>query len=195
MNAGIPVLFRTYYSPLVEHDSEDCTIWQAACATSSTPELFSPIVIGRDQTYVDGRLGCSNPTKRVLDEAETLCPGRKVALILSVGTGHLQTISLASSSMDQVFSQIAGDCERMHNDMESHFRFHPDLYLRLSVEQGMQNVDYAQAPEAVLAIVETHTNIYLRTAGTIARLKRAAANIHSATGKLPIDILSASSSR
>ncbi|KAJ7106876.1 acyl transferase/acyl hydrolase/lysophospholipase, partial [Mycena crocata] len=66
MNAHIPVLFRSYDSP--QEPAIDCAIWEAARATSATPQLFKPIEIWngvRKQRYVDGGIGNNNPTSLV----------------------------------------------------------------------------------------------------------------------------------
>src|SRR5882672_7382832 len=73
MNARIPRLFRTYKTP--EFQSPNCTIWEAARATSATPTFFKRIVID-GEPFVDGGMGRNNPINQVLEEAELMFPGR-----------------------------------------------------------------------------------------------------------------------
>jgi len=67
---GIPVLFRIYQyrgTQAVIRTPEGCKIWQAARATSAAPTFFKRIKIGRKQEYIDGGMGCNNPSEVVLD--------------------------------------------------------------------------------------------------------------------------------
>lgn len=185
MNAGIPILLRTYTSAGAVH--EECTVWQAARATSALPNLFEPVLLGRGQRYIDGGLGCSNPTKWVLDEAAALFPGRKVASVISIGTGHPQTISLTNSNMAQTLERIAWDCEATHEAIESHFRYHQSVYRRFSVQQGVQNTDSTQFSE--IAVVEAHTNAYILRRATDTQLAEAASDLIAAEGKVPVEHL------
>src|SRR5271154_3147452 len=67
MAAGIPHLFRSYQAP--KNQTFNCTIWEAARATSAAPTFFEQIVIGEpgsSLSYVDGGMGCNNPIAQVL---------------------------------------------------------------------------------------------------------------------------------
>ena len=55
--------------------------------------------------------------------------------------------------------QIATNCERTAEETERRFKSSPNVYFRLNVEQGMQNVTLAQWDK--LGEVATHTNQYL----------------------------------
>ena len=91
MDANIPVLFRTYPS---RETHSGCKIWEAARATSAAPTFFKRIEIGREQPFIDGGMGRNNPSKVVLDEANTLFKARPVGCLVSIGTGHTGTISI-----------------------------------------------------------------------------------------------------
>ncbi|KAF8573609.1 FabD/lysophospholipase-like protein [Ramaria rubella] len=119
-----PRLFRTYETP--KYATFNCTIWEAARATSAAPTFFKRIVIGppgSSEHYIDGGIGCNNPIKQVLEEAEVIFPGRKVACIISIGTGQPQTIGMPPPSLFQrvlpldviqVLRSISTDCEQTH---------------------------------------------------------------------------------
>jgi patatin-like phospholipase/acyl hydrolase len=71
MSANIPVLLRTYQS----HEAQlSCEVWEAARATSAAPIFFKHIEMGNSQPFIDGGLGCNNPSKLVLDEAKQYFP-------------------------------------------------------------------------------------------------------------------------
>ncbi|KAG8678835.1 hypothetical protein FRC08_017442 [Ceratobasidium sp. 394] len=86
LNAGIPRIFRSYQG--ISNQMPDCTIWGALCASTAYPELFKPIDIGEaylKESFVDGGLGCSNPTAHVLAETKALFPGRRVSTVICIG--------------------------------------------------------------------------------------------------------------
>ncbi|KAH8834490.1 hypothetical protein DL96DRAFT_1810747 [Flagelloscypha sp. PMI_526] len=160
-NAGHPRLFRTYRSR--SNPSPDCTICEAIRATTALPGLFTPIVI-RDkhlsETFVGGELRWNNPTDELTREAAREFQGRHVACIISIGSGHPGHLSLAKG-LAELFPRIALDCERLNDDMERRFGNAPDVFWRLSVEQGMQNlaVDLSN-----LEAMVSHTYSYLQGA-------------------------------
>ena len=83
--AGIPVIFRTY--PVGTNEMFNCTIWEAARATSAAPTIFKSIEIGGPgtrQLYIDGGVGLNNPTRQVIVEAESAFPGRMGACIVII---------------------------------------------------------------------------------------------------------------
>jgi hypothetical protein len=168
MTAGIPVLFRTYPAP--KNETFDCTIWEAARATTAAPTFFKQMVIhepGSRQPYVDGGLGCNNPTAQVLEEAELIFPARRVACIISIGTGQAKAISIPKTTLPVVpieiieaMKAIATDCEVTAQAMAKRFRNTSNFYFRFNVEQGLQEVTLAQWER--LDEVTAHTRHYLK---------------------------------
>ena len=66
---GYPVLLRTYHSASVP---VEYTIWEATRATSAVPTFFPPTKF-RNPTgggFIDGGIGCNNPTETLIKEAE-----------------------------------------------------------------------------------------------------------------------------
>jgi len=166
MNANIPVLFRTYKS---HEPHSDCKIWEAARATSAAPAFFKHINIGRAQPYIDGGLGRNNPSRVVLDEAKALFGARHIGCLVSIGTGHVETISIKKSwglcqivptDISNTLRAIANDCEDTHESMLRLFEQLPTTYFRLNVEQGLQGSKLSEWER--LSKVEAHTAQYLR---------------------------------
>jgi hypothetical protein len=170
LNAGKPVLFRTYRVP--KNASFDCTIWEAARATSAAPTIFKRIVIGGPgsrQPYIDGGVGLNNPTQHILQEAELIFPDRYVACIISIGTGQAGTISIEKPGLFQqvvpldvikAMTAIATDCETVSEAMALRFQNNPGVYFRFNVAQGMQGIKLAQWDQ--LDEVAAHTLQYLK---------------------------------
>ena len=167
--AGTPSLFRTYRAP--KNQSFDCTIWEAARATTATPTFFKQIVIGTlgsSQPYVDGGLGCNNPVMVVLEEAILMFPSRYLSCIISIGTGQAQTIQIPPPTWLQqmlpfdvvtAMQGIATDCERNAQDMMRRFQNTQNFYFRFNVEQGLQEVRLDQWER--LDEVTAHTGQYM----------------------------------
>src|SRR6267143_6345722 len=96
MNANIPILFRSYQS----HESHSgCKIWEAARATSAAPTFFKHIEIGNKQYFIDGGLGCNNPSRVVLDEAEALFGTCQIGCLVSIGTGQAATTNINTPAL------------------------------------------------------------------------------------------------
>jgi hypothetical protein len=166
MNAGVPVLLRTYTSP--REPSVDCTIWEAARATSAAPTFFKGMKIG-SQIYIDGVMGLNNPTQWLLEEVKHVFPDRHLSCLISIGTGKGDTIALPKQSFFQrnfipidvikAIQRIATDCEEKHEQVMRLFENNPNVYFRFNVEQGMQTVSLSDWEK--LANVEAHTTNYL----------------------------------
>jgi predicted acylesterase/phospholipase RssA len=170
LTAAIPHRFRSYR--VRKHRTFNCKVWEAARATSATPTFFKRIEIGEPGTskpYIDGGLGCNNPISQVLEEAELVFSTRKVACVISVGTGKAETIAIPTPSLLQqvlpldvvnAMRGIATDCERSAQEVARRFQGMPNVYFRFNVEQGMQTIGLEQWEQ--LDGVATHTDQYMR---------------------------------
>jgi predicted acylesterase/phospholipase RssA len=171
LNISSPRLFRTYM--VRENRSYNCSIWQAARATSAAPTFFTRIRIGEkdmEEEFIDGGLGCNNPVKQVLEEAEAAFGSNHyVTCIISIGSGQAGVIGLKSPDafqkalpldLIQVLRQIATDCESAAEDIERHFKNISNMYFRFNVEQGMQGVTLAEGDK--LGEVTQHTMQYIQ---------------------------------
>jgi predicted acylesterase/phospholipase RssA len=169
MTVAGPRLFRTYQVP--KNQSFDCTIWEAARATTATPTFFKGIEIGGPgwkERFIDGTLSGNNPIRQVFEEAELIFPTGRVVCAISIGTGQAQTITIPKpdffqrilpSDVVNAVVQIATHCEHTAEETERRFKSSPNVYFRLNVEQGMQNITLAQWDR--LGEVATHMNQYL----------------------------------
>lgn len=169
MNAKIPSIFRSYQAP--KNQMADCAIWEALRATSAHPDLFKSIEIGQPnmrESFVDGGLGCNNPLAHILAEAKLAFPDRNVACIISIGTGHGGTIHIPKpnlfwrvlpSNATATMKSLATDCEQVAQEMAARFHDTKDIYFRLNVDQGMQNIDISDW--GCLGEANAHTRAYM----------------------------------
>ncbi|KAJ7440005.1 hypothetical protein FB451DRAFT_142118 [Mycena latifolia] len=176
LNAGIPELFRSYDTP--EEPAFDCKIWEAARATSATPGLFKPMEIGQGGVrpkYVGGGVWNNNPTSLVVAEAEKMYPSQPVILVVSIGSGHPDTIQIPRSPSLTAFAKalksIATDCERIHEDNARRFCSSPNTYFRLNVLQGLQG--FEQQHWGRSGEVSAHSSVYLGTEDAKSKLTSA----------------------
>ncbi|GLI81004.1 hypothetical protein PoHVEF18_009373 [Penicillium ochrochloron] len=161
-----PRLFRTYR--VRENPSYNCTIWEACRATSAAPSYFESIKIGDDgeqETFVDGGLGYNNPVEQVLGEARRIFPGRKVACVVSIGTGVASAIAFPDSPktslvhLIKALKNMATESDTMAEKTHRRFQNVKDTYFRFSVDRGLQGVgleEWKQLPN-----VRTFTTEYL----------------------------------
>ncbi|KAG9100997.1 hypothetical protein FS749_011080 [Ceratobasidium sp. UAMH 11750] len=168
LNAGIPVMFRSYDA--VANQVPDCAIWELLCATMAHPELFESVDIGEPpmrMSFVDAGLGCCNPTAHVLAEAKAIYPDGHLACVISLDAGHPSTIQIPKSRPFQrllpskvlaAMRDIAVDSERVAQEMATRFGQVTDVYFRLDVNQGMQNVKMSEWEK--LSEVAAHTRAY-----------------------------------
>jgi hypothetical protein len=175
---SFPHLFRTYKAR--KNRTFDCTIWEAARATSAMRTFFKPIVIGSpgiSQPFVDGGIGCNNPIKQVLDEAEHVFPGRSPSCIISIGAGQAQTINIQSADVVTALQGMAEECEITAQEIARRFRDRSNLYFRFNVEQGLQAVGIAQWER--LDDVNAHTARYIRLADVDRKLDAVVPALHT----------------
>ncbi|KAJ7697704.1 FabD/lysophospholipase-like protein [Mycena rosella] len=193
LRANIPVLFRTYDSP---HDpAASCTIWEAARATSAAPTFFKRIDIGTGasaEPFIDGGVGRNNPTDILLEEAQLLFPNRRVACVLSIGTGQMKPGSIPRPSLFQrvlptdvvrAMAAIAIDCETTNQEMLKRFAGTRGVYFRFNVDQGMQTIKlgaWDRLPE-----VTAHTKQYVKEEGVKQQLAEAVNALKQGVGVLP----------
>jgi predicted acylesterase/phospholipase RssA len=194
MTAGIPRLFRTYKAPA--HANPNCTIWEAARATSAAPTFFDRITIselGIGQPFIDGGLGRNNPTAQVLEEAKLIFGSRQVACIVSIGTGQTHPPGIPPPNVFQrvvpldvvrALQGIATDCDGTAQEISRRFTGTTNVYFRFNVEQGLQNVGIAQWER--LAEVMAHTGAYMSMAEVDQSLT---AVVHALQGKPKVGLV------
>ncbi|KAG6874980.1 hypothetical protein C0992_005698, partial [Termitomyces sp. T32_za158] len=122
-----PRLFRSYL--VGANQGYNCTIVEAACATTATPGLFKHMVItdgSISETFIGGNLGFNNPSKLVLEEAESVFGhSAQVACLVSIGAGQLGPLSLQHSdtkSMLNILGKIATNSEKAAEELMSQYK-------------------------------------------------------------------------
>ncbi|KAH8813828.1 hypothetical protein DL96DRAFT_1561220 [Flagelloscypha sp. PMI_526] len=186
-NAGHPRLFRNY--PSRSNPSIDCMLWEAARATLAMPDLFEPIVIGDSslrETFVGGEARWNNPTNELTKEATHIFKDRRIACIVSIGSGHPGHMSFAQG-LTELFPRIALDCERVADDMERRFGNTPEVFWRLSVEQGLQHLENDLSNLDALA---SHTRSYLQSARTTRSIDALLQDLIRRPERIPVDGIS-----
>jgi patatin-like phospholipase/acyl hydrolase len=146
-----PTLFRTYY--VAKTKEQNCSIWEAARATSATPNLFKRIKIGLPGSavdYVDARLGCNNPIKQVVAEASRVFgDDAHFACVLNIGTGQVGSVKYHEPDVFQrwlpvaivkILEKIITDSERTAEEMSQMATNSSGLYHRLDVGRGSSSV-------------------------------------------------------
>lgn len=195
LNAPTPTLFRTYEPR--QGRFIDCMIWEAARATSAAPTFFKPIEIdnghGVRSRYTDGCIGTNNPTDVVLREASEIFPDRKIACIISIGTGKPKNTMLARPSifwrnMPRVdvalaIVDIAGDCEKIAEATEHRFSNTPNIYFRFNVDRGMEEINLGDWER--LDVVDNVTEIYVKSTKVSKAMGDAAAALRARHGATP----------
>lgn len=161
----------------------------------SIPSLFLPTTIGprlRQQEFVGGALGASNPTRELLNEATAVFGReRRVAQIISLGTGVSRVISLDSSDgqaeVDQIIQNLATDCEAVAKELSTRL-FAVDAYLRLNVDRGMEYI--SMMDWTILGTIESHTSAYVETPAVTEAIEVSQRCLQSRIGSISLSQLS-----
>ena len=170
-HAAGPTLFRSY--DVAKNREHNCTIWEAARATSAAPTFFKRIKIGPPGSgieYVDAGMGYNNPVKEVIDEAARVFgEDAAIAGIVSIGTGQSGGVGLAKPDVFQkwlptnlinALKEIATDSGRVAEEMERKYKYIPGLYNRLDVDRGLASVSLDEWKK--LGDVRAYTKNYMR---------------------------------
>jgi len=171
-NAAAPALLRTYF--VRDNENLDCFIWEAARATTAAPTFFKSISIrgpdGISEEFTDGGLKWNNPVKVVIEEgAKVFGDKRRVACVVSIGTGHQSAIGLRDADWYQallpknvidLLKNLATDSEEKASECEKQYGHLPGLYYRFNVEHGLENVSLNEWEK--ISEVKAHTKAYLQ---------------------------------
>jgi Patatin-like phospholipase len=98
------VLLRSYK---LDGTEIQCTILEAARATSAAPTYFPEMKIGRDY-YVDGGITSNNPAGEAVYEAGRIWENRNIGCLVSIGTGLMEPISGATRTKEQFGNRFGG---------------------------------------------------------------------------------------
>jgi hypothetical protein len=135
-------MLRSYRTP--HQLTHDATVIQALRASWATPGLMPPLLIGppgREEKIFSAAYGYNNPIQEVIKEAFNMFgPDTRVALLLSLGSGHRGVISLSDpmQGFQRVGARMMKDAEIIAEDIENRLG-HLGIYYRLSVDRGLEN--------------------------------------------------------
>ena len=161
-----PVLMRSYtHDTAVESlSTSECTIWQAARATSAAATFFDPTRIER-QEYVDGATGLNNPVESVFEEARYIWPDAmtRIQCIVSIGTGA-PDLKDFGDNMKEVINTLKAISTETEETEKRFFKNHQQYglggrYFRFNVEHGLGNVELDEHEK--VAKIESATEFYL----------------------------------
>ena len=171
-----PQALRTYLSKYEE--ATNCTIWQAARATSATPTFFNPIEIGDPpKCFIAAGLGFNNPGQAIRLEAGQIWGDvfgnldykTSIGCFLSIGTGFTKIARLGKAEtvmnkvsqklqlpLDalEVMKAIVSRTEPVAQQLEFDF-LHTPIYHRLNVEQGLQAVELFEHEKLSCIVADT----------------------------------------
>jgi hypothetical protein len=128
----------------------------------------------------------------LLKEANSLFgKDRRVAQILSIGTGLSHVLSLESSTREAGFNQLvnglAADCEMVAQELHARL-YNVQAYLRLNVDRGMENVVMEDWSE--LGDIASHTGAYIVVTSVSESLDTSLRNLRGRVGTVTLGQLS-----
>ncbi|EOD27102.1 hypothetical protein EMIHUDRAFT_205017 [Emiliania huxleyi CCMP1516] len=114
---------RSYANPGAIDGESDWPIEDLVLATTAAPGLFPPVERG-GKVFVDGAVVANNPTKLAIREARRRWPGRRIGIIVSLGTGQMRQAqapiartSSPASYWIPAMLDMAFDSNRTHADV------------------------------------------------------------------------------
>ncbi|KAH8795954.1 hypothetical protein DL96DRAFT_1192710 [Flagelloscypha sp. PMI_526] len=163
---SIPALFRTYESRKPK-DNIACELWQVFRATTADLGMgtFAEVFIN-GKRYSGTSFKNGNPTQELTTELRQRFPDHQVALLLSLGSGYPQTISLppgTSKDVEETLKALNKDCEETHQKMSRswHQLSRSGPYHRLNVAQGMQDMENKSYSADIIGEVVAHSEQYM----------------------------------
>lgn len=184
-----PYLFRSYMSPRLDYPSkrklenipvrnagsrDHYPIWMVARATSAAPGYLRKVKI-EGRLFVDGGLGCNNPSLELYQEIKFLYGRAANALILSIGTGIKTPPSIFGNNINIVSYalKMATDSEKTHETMKTLSDTDRFSYRRLNVQEGLGHIKLGAYQE--LSKIKEVTDAYLSKEDVIKQLREVAA--------------------
>ena len=146
-DVGKPFRLRTYRSAW--EPGTECTIWQAARATSAAPLYFPSVRFGKPPAnYVDGGLNYNNPVRSLYDEAKHIWgkSRREIKCIISIGTGvpPLRSTGDTGRQILKWVVDIATDTQRTADEFADEMEHLAGIasvdYFRWNVDRGLEKL-------------------------------------------------------
>lgn len=143
-------LLRSYKTTAPTEENYDCTIWEAARATSAASLFFEPITLRKgNATFVDGSLELVNPIHELMREVYRIYDAPTFGCVVSLGTGRL-TIKPLNSKKAKVHDlaitckDIVVNAHRIAQsfieDRQGQELSSSNKYFRLDVDRGMDSI-------------------------------------------------------
>ena len=149
----------------------------------------------REQSFVGGAVGANNPTRELLKEAASIFgKDRRVAQILSIGSGRTRLLALDQSAtadaVNRLVKDMASDCGIVARELST--RLHNvQAYLRLNVDRGMENVKMYDW--TCLGAIESHTNAYVEITTITEAIESSMGHLQNRIGSATLGQISTSS--
>ena len=197
-----PVVLLKSYS--IDGTEVQCSIIQAARATTAAPTFFAPAPIGLN-LYIDGGIGSNNPAEQAILEARRIWPSRPIGCLVSLGTGKNVPISGESRTTQQlgrVFgtvmqtfashtaekltvakycTKLATSCQAVHLHLLEHNQLakgrFKDRYYRFNVEYGAVDIELNEWEKQ--SVISARTDAYLDDPSEKRRLRDCAILLRS----------------
>lgn len=157
-----PLRLRNYWPFDQRPRFGDCTIWEAARATSAAPFYFPPAHMSGLEFW-DGGLQNNNPIDEVDDERRDLWPLRKVACIISIGTGnstHASSSGLSAFTKFKVLLHNLTNTESRHRNFVNKMKKERIDYFRFNPTTAADKIGLADY--GMMNKLEEYTEEYLR---------------------------------
>ena len=155
---ALPTLFRSYERA---PSFKDCAIWEVARATSAATTFFKSIKCGRDKIeFIDAGFGFNNPCEVLLQEARAVFPNATFQSIVSIGTGLSGVVRIRDTrtSILKALKDMASNSQQVANRLTEKY-LEGDIYFRLNVDQGLEDVDLSDWTET--SAIAGHTSNYV----------------------------------
>jgi len=136
-------------------------------------------------------IGFNNPTRELIKEAEMqFGTDRRVSTNLSIGSGRPALVAFDGPipASNELLNAIVIDCERMARELATQL-FNVEAYLRLNVDQGMENTKMSDWQG--LGIIEGHTETYLTVPAVTKAIDSSLQRLQDRVGSITIGQLSA----
>ena len=158
--SSVPTLFKSYGGT---QSLKDCAIWEVARATSAATTFFRSIKCGRDEIeFIDAGFGYNNPCEILLQEAQAAFPNATFQSIVSIGTGLGGVVRIKDTrkSILEALKALATSSQQVAARLQADKRYpEGDIYFRLNVPQGLEDVTLSDWKEA--SSIAGHTSNYI----------------------------------
>jgi hypothetical protein len=140
--------------------------------------------------FTSALTGFNNPARELIKEAEKqFGADMRVSTILSIGSGRAALVAFdGPTPASNELKGIVLDCESVARELATQL-FNVDAYLRLNVEQGMENMEMSDWEG--LGKIEGHTETYLEVPAVTKAIDSSLQRLQDRVGSITLGQLSA----